>query len=126
MENKSTTILGLRTTIYQVSDLQKAKEWYAKIFKTEPYFDEPFYVGFNIGGYELGLMPEERKLIKSDAVVSYWGVSDMDAEYQFFIDNGALAIEPPQNVGGEIVVVTVKDPWENVIGLIYNPEFQLP
>ena len=44
-------MLGLRTTIYKVDDLAKAKEWYAKAFETQPYFDEPFYVGFNIQGY---------------------------------------------------------------------------
>ncbi len=121
-----TSILGLRTTIYQVSDIEKAKKWYTKIFKTVPYFDEPFYVGFNIGGYELGLQPEEKKLSRSEAVVSYWGVSDMEKEYKHFIQNGAIAIEPPQNVGGEIIAVTVKDPWDNIIGLIYNPEFKLP
>ena len=48
-----TTILGLRTTIYQVEDINSAKEWYAKVFEVQPYFDEPFYVGFDIGGYEL-------------------------------------------------------------------------
>jgi predicted enzyme related to lactoylglutathione lyase len=120
-----TTILGLRTTIYQVSDLEKAKEWYSKIFKTTPYFDMPFYVGFNIGGYELGLQPEGEPLSRSEATVSYWGVYNMKEEYQYFLDNGAIAIEPPQNVGGEIEVVTVKDPWNNIIGLIYNPEFKL-
>jgi predicted enzyme related to lactoylglutathione lyase len=120
------TILGLRTTIYQVSDIEKAKEWYTKIFKTVPYFDESFYVGFNIGGYELGLQPEEKKLSRSEAVVSYWGVANMELEYNYFLQNGAIPIEPPQNVGGEIIAVTVKDPWDNVIGLIYNPEFKLP
>ena len=121
-----TTVLGLRTVTYQVSDLEKAKAWYTKIFKTEPYFDELYYVGFNIGGYELGLMPEEIPLVRSDASVSFWGVSNMAKEYQYFLDNGATAIEPPQNVGGKIEVVTLKDPWDNVIGLIYNPEFKLP
>jgi len=48
-------ILGLRTVIYHVSDLQRAKAWYSTAFDVQPYFDEPFYVGFNIGGYELGL-----------------------------------------------------------------------
>lgn len=48
-------ILGLRTAIYHVDDLQAAKEWYTKVLGVEPYFDEPFYVGFNVGGYELGL-----------------------------------------------------------------------
>ena len=120
-----TTILGLRTVTYQVSDLEKAKAWYTKVFKTEPYFDEVFYVGFNIGGYELGLMPEENPIVRSEAQVSFWGVSNMATEYHYFLDNGATALEPPQNVGGEIEVVTIKDPWGNVIGLIYNPEFKL-
>ena len=55
----ATNILGLRTTIYKVDDITKAKAWYTKVFQTTPYFDEPYYVGFNIGGYELGLQAEE-------------------------------------------------------------------
>ncbi|WP_324326788.1 VOC family protein [Flavobacterium sp.] len=122
MENK---ILGLRTTIYKVSDIQKAKEWYIKAFQTKPYFDESFYVGFNIGGYELGLHPEDTPLTRSDAVVSYWGVDNVEETFAYFLSLGAEAFENPQNVGGEIVVATLKDPWDNVIGLIYNPEFSL-
>ena len=45
-------MLGLRTTIYKVADIIKAKEWYTRAFGVAPYFDEPFYVGFNIGGFE--------------------------------------------------------------------------
>ncbi len=44
-------ILGLRTLIYQDSDLDAAKAWYTRAFGQAPYFDEPFYVGFSIGGY---------------------------------------------------------------------------
>jgi len=51
-------ILGLRTAIYHVSDLARAKEWYGRAFGVEPNFDESFYVGFNVGGYELGLDPD--------------------------------------------------------------------
>lgn len=58
-------ILGLRTTIYKSNELSKAKDWYAKAFQTKPYFDEPFYVGLDIAGYELGLQPEEPPLNKS-------------------------------------------------------------
>lgn len=50
---------GLRTTIYKVIDLEQAKAWYAQAFGVKPYFDEPFYVGFNIGGYELRIQPTE-------------------------------------------------------------------
>lgn len=33
--------------------------------------------------------------------------------------------ETPENVGGDIEVATVVDPWGNVVGLIYNPSFKL-
>ena len=122
MKNK---ILGLRTTIYKVPDIEKAKAWYTQAFGVKPYFDEPFYVGYTIGGYELGLHPEEKAIKhRADNAVAYWGVDDVEAEYARFLKAGARAHEAPQNVGGQIVVATVKDPWDNVIGLIYNPHFK--
>jgi predicted enzyme related to lactoylglutathione lyase len=92
----ATKILGIRTTIYKSNDLAKAKEWYAKAFQTQPYFDQPFYVGFNIGGYELGLQPEEFPQPKSDAVVSYWGVENMNEQYEHFLKLGATIHEAPK------------------------------
>lgn len=119
-------ILGLRTTIYKVGDINQAKEWYAKAFATEPYFDEPFYVGFSIGGYELGLQPEDNPTTdKVETVVSYWGVDDIVETYNTFISLGATENEAPYNVGGDLMTATVKDPFGNVIGLIYNPHFKL-
>lgn len=119
--------LGLRTTIYMVSDLQAAKAWYADAFETKAYFDEPFYVGFNIGGYELGLLPEESpNTDKADSVLSYWGVDEITKEYDRLLSLGATSHEAPNNVGGELMVATVKDPWGNLVGLIYNPHFKLP
>ncbi|WP_192820695.1 VOC family protein [Rufibacter sp. LB8] len=122
---KTSSILGLRTTIYKVADIDKAKAWYSNVFQTQPYFDEPFYVGFNIGGYELGLQPEEAPTPeKPESVVSYWGVEDIENVYQHFLKLGATTHEKPYNVGGDIITATVKDPWNNIIGLIYNPEFK--
>ncbi len=118
-----TPILGLRTVIYKVSDLGQAKEWYTNVFQTQPYFDETFYVGFNVGGYELGLQPEE--VVHGENVAVFWGVEDINKEYKRFLEQDATAIEKPMNVGGEVMVATVKDPWNNLIGLIYNPEFSL-
>lgn len=122
-----TSILGLRTAIYKVANINTATKWYSDVFLTQPYFDEPFYVGFNIGGYELGLQPEEEEVhTKAESVLTYWGVEDIEAEYQRFLDLGAVPHNEPENVGGEIMVASVKDPWGNIIGLIYNPEFKLP
>ena len=122
----SINILGLRTTIYRVGNIDNAKEWYSNAFGVKPYFDEPFYIGFNIGGYELGLQPEEEKDVeKGESVLSYWGVNNMEEVYNHLLQLGATEHEPPQNVGGEIIVASVKDPWENIIGFIYNPDFKL-
>jgi len=121
----NTEMLGLRTTVYRVPDLNMAKAWYAKAFQVEPYFDEPFYVGFNIKGYELGLLPEEGQTAKGENVLSYWGVDDIQKVYKHLISLGATTHEEPTNVGGELMVATVKDPWNNIIGIIYNPTFKL-
>ena len=118
-------MLGLRTTIYKVPDLQKAKSWYATAFNTKPYFDEPFYVGFNIEGYELGLLPDEsNKNTESDNVLTYWGAEEIRTEYDRLLSLGAVEHEKPSDVGGDIMTATVRDPWGNVIGLIYNPNFK--
>jgi predicted enzyme related to lactoylglutathione lyase len=117
---------GLRTTIYKVTDITKAKAWYAKAFGVEPYFDEPFYVGFNIGGYELGLQPDQTPAsLKTYGAVTYWGVDDATKSYNRLLGLGATEFEKPTNVGGDIVVAAVKDPWGNVVGVIYNPTFKV-
>ena len=76
-----TEFVGLRTAIYKVPNIEKAKQWYAEAFHTAPYFDMPFYAGFNIAGYELGLQPDEKTETKSDNVEMYWGVNDVVASY---------------------------------------------
>ena len=119
------SILGLRTTVYKVPDLAKAKDWYKKAFETAPYFDEPFYVGFSVGGFELGLLPEGKGDAEADNVIAYWGVEDIQGRYDHFIQCGATEHEKPNNVGGELMVASVRDPWGNVIGLIYNPDFRI-
>ena len=118
-------MLGLRTTIYKVGDLPEATAWYTKVFRVEPYFNEPFYVGFEVGGYELGLQPDAPEAV-GDNVMTYWGVEDIASEYVRCLELGATKHEEPHNVGGEIMVASVRDPWGNVIGLIYNPYFKLP
>lgn len=118
-------ILGLRTVIYHVPDLDQAKKWYSDAFGKPPYFDEPFYVGFEIGGYELGLLPNENDK-KSDNVEAYWGVEDIKSEHNRFIELGAKEHTEIKDVGEGILVCTMLDPWNNVIGLIYNPHFKLP
>ena len=114
-------IKGLRTVKYPVADLARAKDWFAEAFGTAPYFDQPFYVGFNIGGFELGLVPDGTPGTAGSVV--YWGVDDVEAEAARLIRLGAAEHEPVQDVGEGIRVAELKDPFGNVIGLIENPHF---
>ncbi len=117
--------LGLRTVAYYVSDIAKARDWYASVLGFAPYFDEPFYVGFNVGGYELGLQPSEAATAKAEGVVAYWGVNDCAAGLEHLLEKGATANEDVQDVGGNIKVATVRDPFGNIFGVIENPNFKL-
>jgi len=118
--------LGLRTAAYHVGDLDKAKEWYSKVLGIQPYFDQPFYVGFNVAGYELGLQPTETSSQeKADGSVPYWGVENAEASFQRLLELGATAHEAVQDVGEGIKVATVKDPFGNLFGIIENPHFKI-
>jgi predicted enzyme related to lactoylglutathione lyase len=119
--------LGLRTVKYEVQDIAKAKDWYSKVFGVQPYFDEPaYYVGYNIGGYELGLVPEPKAGAKRAAAgVAYWGVEDIGAAYKRLLELGATSVSDVQDVGGGILVAEVRDPFGNVLGVIYNPHFKV-
>jgi predicted enzyme related to lactoylglutathione lyase len=116
--------LGLQTVIYKVSDLEKAKAFYSKILGFEPYFDEPFYVGYSVAGFELGLQTSDTVSQPVDNVETYWGVADIHASYQSMLDDGAMVHTEPQNVGDDIWVATLRDPWGNIIGIIKNPHFK--
>jgi predicted enzyme related to lactoylglutathione lyase len=124
MPQSQPLIRGLGTVIYPVGDLTRAKAWYAAAFGCDPYFDEAFYVGFNIAGYELGLDPNGTA--GTGGSVAYWRVPDVDAAVQHFASLGATVVAPVMEVGGEIKVATVADPFGNAIGLLYNPHFRLP
>jgi len=116
---------GLRTAAYQVKDLAKAKAWYANVLGVQPYFDQPFYVGFNVGGYELGLSPTpDAGQKRSAAGIAYWGVEDARAAYQRLLDLGATPQEAVQDVGEGILIGAVHDPFGNVLGVIQNPKFK--
>jgi len=119
-------ILGLRTCVYMVADLPAAIEWYNKAFKTTPYFNEPYYVGYNIQGYELGLQTVQKETLSPRNIFTYWGVDNIQEEFERFVALGATVDEAPNNVGDNIEVCSIIDPWNNIIGLIYNPNFKLP
>ena len=112
---------GLRTVIYPAPDLDAAKTWWTGYLGFGPYFDEPFYVGYEIGGYELGLLPTADP---ADGALTYWGVADVAAAVAAAIAAGATEHAPVAEVGEGIVTATVKVPTGAILGLIYNPHFR--
>lgn len=114
-------LLGLRTVAYPVTDLDAAKAWYAALVGHEPYFDEPFYVGFEVGGFELGLVPDGEP--GTSGPQALWGVADATAALARAVELGATLLDPVQEVGGGIKVCAVRDPFGNRLGFIENPQF---
>jgi len=112
---------GLRTVIYGTSDLEKAKSWYSNALGIQPYFDQPYYVGFNVGGFELGLDPHATT--GTTGPVAYWGVADATAAFKRLVESGASEQSPLQDVGEGILVGVVIDPFGNTLGIIENPNF---
>jgi predicted enzyme related to lactoylglutathione lyase len=116
-------ILGLRTVVYPVTDLARGKAWYSQVLGRNPYFDEPFYVGFSVSGFELGLIPDG--VPGPQGALAYWGVLDITAEVARLAQIGGVVHEAIKDVGEGIKVATIKDPFGNLFGVIENPHFNL-
>ena len=116
-------IKGLRTALYPAPDLAKAKVWCETVFQRKPYFEEPFYVGFEIGGFELGLVPDAP--VGSGGVKALWGVDNIEEELGRLRSAGIMPVGEVQDVGGGIKVVDIVDPFGNLVGLIENPHFSV-
>jgi predicted enzyme related to lactoylglutathione lyase len=114
-------LLGLRTAIYPAPDLLAAKRWYGEVLGTAPYFDQPFYVGFSVGGFELGLVPDGTPGTAGPQPL--WGVADLDSVHARLLALGAAPLDPIMEVGQGIKVAAVTDPFGNRLGLIQNPNF---
>ena len=114
---------GLRSVIYPSPDLAALKAWYTALLGQEPYFDQPFYVGFNVGGYELGLDPDGDVAL---GPIAYWGVANADAAYATLLARGAAEHAAVHDVGDGIRMATLRDAGGSVLGIIENPHFKLP
>jgi len=120
-QKENPMLIGLRTVIYPAPDLAAAKAWYSKVLGQKPYFDKPFYVGFSVGGFELGLLPNAAPA--TAGAQPYWGVQNIDENYARLLALGASPLQPVTDVGEGIKVAAVADPFGNRLGIIENPNF---
>jgi predicted enzyme related to lactoylglutathione lyase len=111
---------GLRTVIYPVKDLARAKKLYSRLLGVQPTTDEPYYVGFSVGGQDVGLDPNGHSQGLTGPV-GYWHVDDINESLQLLLDAGAQPQKPLRDVGGGKLTASVTDADGNIIGLIQAP-----
>jgi uncharacterized protein YndB with AHSA1/START domain/predicted enzyme related to lactoylglutathione lyase len=114
---------GLRTLKLEAQDLAAAKRFYTGALGKDPYFDQPFYVGFEIEGYELGITPAESATAGPGQTSTYLAVNDVDAEMGRWLGLGCTEHEAATDVGDGIRVGAVRDPFGNAVGFIRNLHF---
>ena len=108
---------GIKTVIFPVKDLARAKSLFSRLAGTEPHTDTAYYVGFRVGDQEIGLDPNGHSKGMSGPL-GYWHVSDIRKSLQALLDGGAQLQQDVRDVGGGRLVASVKDPDGNSIGLL--------
>lgn len=114
--------LGLRTLIYPTADIEASKKWWADFLGFPPYFDQPFYVGFLVGGYEIGLNPGADISL---GPVTYIGVDSISEGLARAEANGCTVVSGIEDVGGGIMIAHLVSPTGDRFGLILNSHFKV-
>ena len=116
----TTTTQGIKTVLHPVSDLPAAKAVYTALLGVPPSAAAPYYVGYDIEGQHIGLVPGGGPQGMA-APVAYWHVSDIEAKLAEVTAAGATVKEPAHDVGNGRLVATFADPDGNVLGLLQDP-----
>ncbi|MXM65923.1 glyoxalase [Streptomyces sp. HUCO-GS316] len=116
---------GLRTIIYPVKDLARAKALFGALLGVEPYADEPYYVGFKDAGQDVGLDPNGHAKGMTGPV-PYWHVTDLRSTLAALLEAGAEPLQDVLDVGGGKLIAFVRDADGNLIGLTQDPSPQDP
>ena len=112
---------GIKTVLHPVTDLAAAKAVYTALLGIPPQADGPYYVGFDVAGQHIGLVPGGGPQAMTSPV-AYWHVSDIEAKLAEVTAAGATLKEAARDVGGGRLVATVADPDGNVLGLLQDPQ----
>jgi len=109
---------GIKTILYPVKDLTQAKKLYGELVGKKPDADSAYYVGYNVEGQHIGLVPESAS--PATGAVAYWHVRDIRQSLKLLLESGATTHQEIKNVGGTRLVGSVKDPDGNIIGLLQD------
>ena len=110
---------GIKTVLHPVSDVAKAKAVYTALLGVEPQADAPYYVGYDVAGQHIGLVPNGGPQGMTSPV-AYWHVADIEAKLAAVTAAGATVTEAAHDVGGGRLVATFTDPDGNVLGVLQD------
>jgi predicted enzyme related to lactoylglutathione lyase len=113
----SSSVQGIKIVLHPVSDLAAAKAVYTALLGIEPQADSPYYVGYDVGGQHIGLVPGGQG---AAAPVAYWEVADIDATLAEVTAAGGTVQEAAHEVGPGRRVATFTDADGNVLGLVHD------
>jgi len=116
-----TTTEGIKTVLHPVTDLEAAKAVYTALLGMPPSADSPYYVGYEIEGQQIGLVPNAAAQGMTSPV-AYWHVADIEAKLAEVTAAGAQVKDAPRDVANGRLVATFTDPDGNVLGLIQDPQ----
>jgi predicted enzyme related to lactoylglutathione lyase len=111
---------GIKIVLHPVSDLERAKPVYAALLGIAPQADSSYYVGFDVAGQHIGLVPGGGPQGMTSPV-AFWRVPDIEAKLAEVTATGATLNESAHDVGGGRLVATFTDPDGNVLGLVQDP-----
>jgi predicted enzyme related to lactoylglutathione lyase len=111
---------GIKTVLHPVTDLARAKPVYAALLGVEPSADADYYVGFDVAGQHIGLVPGGGPQHMTSPV-TFWHVQDIEAKLAEVTAAGASLKDPVRDVGGGRLVATFTDPDGNVLGVLQDP-----
>ena len=125
---------GLTTTTFFADDVTAAVDWYTDLFGIEPYFvrsvdGRPAYVEFRVGDYlhEFGILDRRfaphQPAGKPAGALIYWAVDDVQNAFERLISRGAMVHDEPTERGPGFITASVVDPFENVLGVMYNQHY---
>ncbi len=115
----TTSTQGIKTVLHPVSDVAAAKAVYTALLGVQPMADESYYVGYEVAGQHIGLVPNGAQQGMT-APVAYWHVPDIEAKLAEVTAAGATVKEAPHDVGGGRLVAAFTDPDGNVLGLLQD------
>jgi predicted enzyme related to lactoylglutathione lyase len=110
---------GIKIVLCPAADLERSKATFTALLGTPPQHDSEYYVGFDVAGQHIGLVPGGGPQGYTTPV-AFWAVADIEAKLAEVTAAGGAVKESPREVGPGRTVATFTDPDGSVLGLVQD------